>query len=321
MDLSTTYLGLELPHPFVAGASPLSDSVDRARRLEDGGAAAIVLRSLFEEQIDGPSGSPSLDGEATLPDPEECVFGPDEYLDHLQRVKAAVRVPVIASLNGHSLGGWLRHAQDLERAGADALELNLYDVAADPDLDGAEIEEQAVEMVQEVKRAVRIPLAAKLSPFYTSLPHFARRLVEAGADGLVLFNRFYETDIDVEALEVRTHVDLSHHHELLLRLRWLAVLSGCVPCSFAVSGGVYTAQDAVKAILCGAHAVQMVSALLRHGPACLGEVRGRFTQWMRERGYGSLAQMRGSIHFVTSPDPRTFERANYMRVLQAYRSE
>lgn len=329
MDLGTTYLGLDLEHPFVAGASPLSDSVDRARRLEDGGAAAIVLRSLFEEQIDAEAlahhfateahAHSSAEAAGWFPDVDDCVFGPDEYLDHLRRVKAAVSVPVIASLNGRTLGGWLRYAQEFERAGASALELNLFEVETDPEEGAEEIEERQVEMVEEVKRAVRIPIAVKLSPFYTSLAHFGARLAAAGADGLILFNRFYETDIDVDELEVRTHLELSQPDELLLRLRWLAVLSGRVDCSLAVTGGVHTARDAAKALLCGADAVQMVSVLLHHGPQRLKETRERLVAWMQERGYESLAQMRGAMNLTRAPDPKAFARANYMRVLQTWR--
>lgn len=329
MDLSTSYLGIELPHPFIAGASPLSDNVDRAKRLVDGGASAIVLRSLFEEQLDAEAmahhfatdahAHSSAEAASWFPDIDDCVFGPEEYLEHLRRTKAATGVPVFASLNGRTLGGWLRYAQDLERAGASGIELNLYEVETDPEEGAEEIEERQVEMVQEVKRAVRIPIAVKLSPFYTSLAHLAVRLATAGADGLVLFNRFYETDIDIDELEVRTHLELSQPGELLLRLRWLALLSGRVEASLAVSGGVHTARDAIKAILCGADAVQMVSVLLHHGPQRLRETRERMVGWMQERGYDSLAQMRGAMNLARAPDPKAFERANYMRVLQTWR--
>lgn len=331
MDLRTNYLGLELAHPFVAGASPLSDSLDRARQLEDCGAAAIVLRSLFEEQLDIEAiaqhraaelhAGSSAEATSYLPEPDDCVFGPEEYLEHLRRVKEAVGVPVLASLNGYTLGGWLRYAREMEQAGADAIELNLYSVATDPGESAEELEELSVEMVQEVKRAVTVPVAVKLSPFYTSLANFCARLCEAGADGLVVFNRFFETDIDVEELEVRSHLELSSSQELLLRLRWLAVLSASARCSLAVSGGVHTALDATKAILCGADAVQMVSALLRGGPQRLRQTRELMTAWMIERGYESLAQMRGSMNTSRSPDAKAFERANYMRVLQTYRVE
>jgi dihydroorotate dehydrogenase (fumarate) len=331
MDLSVDFLGLRLPHPFVAGASPLADTVDRARQLADAGAAAIVLRSLFEEQIDqdalahhrattlhadshGEAGSYHADADG-------CVFGPDEYLAHLQRVKAAVPVPVLASLNGHTDGGWIGYARRLAEAGADALELNLYHVATDPVTTAAELEQRAIDIVHGVRSSVRIPVAVKLSPFYTSLPNFARRLCAAGADGLVLFNRFYEPDVDVEQLEVRTHLELSHSSELLLRLRWLAILSAQLPCSLAVTGGVHTAKDAIKAVMCGAHSVQLVSALLRSGHAVIDYLRAETANWLREHGYESLRQMRGSMDQSRAPDPDAFARGNYQKLLQTYRVE
>ena len=331
MDLSTKYLGLSLPHPFLAGASPLADSVERCRRLQEGGAAAIVLRSLFEEQIDiealahhqAEIGHTDAHGEARsyLPAVDECVFGPDDYLAHLRAVKQAVGVPVIASLNGHSQGGWLDYARRIDEAGADALELNLWSVAADPGESGSEIEERALAIVQSVRRAVRLPIAVKLSPFYTSLANFALRLQSAGADGVVLFNRFFEPDIDIEALEMRPHMELSTSGELLLRLRWLALLSGQVGYSLGVSGGVHTLRDAVKAILCGAHGVQLVASVLRGGVAHFAELRDGLSRWLEENGYSSLRQMRGSMDHSRSPDPKVLERVHYMRLLQTYRME
>jgi dihydroorotate dehydrogenase (fumarate) len=331
MDLSTHYLGLPLPHPFVAGASPLADSVSRCQRLADAGIAAIVLRSLFEEQIDQEAlahhqavyGHTEAHGEALsyLPPADDSVFGPDEYLAHLQAVKAVVGVPVIASLNGHTTGGWIDYAQRIEAAGADALELNLYSVATDPGESGAELEDRAVAIVQQVRRSVRIPIAVKLSPFYTSLVHFALRLQDAGADGLVLFNRFFEPDIDLETLEVRTHMELSHGSELLLRLRWLALLSGHVRSSLAVTGGVHTPTDAIKAVMCGAHAVQLVSTLLKGGMGRIASLCDEMRRWLADHGYESLRQMRGSMDCSRTPDPKALERANYMRTLQTYRIE
>ncbi len=329
MDLSTTYLGLSLPHPFVAGASPLGDSLDRIRRFEDAGVAAIVLRSLFEEQIDQEAlahhhaslSHADSHGEAMsyLPDTGDCVFGPDEYLDHLAAAKAATDVPVIASLNGYTHGGWIDYARRIAAAGADALELNLYYVATAPGESGAEIEDRAVEIVRDVAAAVARPVAVKLSPFYTSLPNLALRLQTAGAAGLVLFNRFFEPDVDPEALEVRPHMELSTSHELLLRLRWLAILSGHLRCSLAVSGGVHRPLDAVKAVMCGAHAVQLVAALIRGGPDALADLRAGTAQWLEGHGYDSLAQMRGSMDVSRTPDPSAFERSNYMRILRTYR--
>jgi dihydroorotate dehydrogenase (fumarate) len=331
MDLSTDYLGFALAHPFVAGASPLCDSVDRSRRLEDAGIAAIVLRSLFEEQIDQEAlahhhvafGHAESHGEALtyFPDTDGCVFGPDEYLEHVRRTKEAVAVPVIASLNGYSEGGWIDHARRIAEAGADALELNLYHVPTDSGESGAELEERALGIVRRVRAAIAIPIAVKLSPFYTSLPHFALQLQDAGAGALVLFNRFFEPDVDLEALEVRTHLEPSNSHELLLRLRWLAILSGQLGCGLAVSGGVHTGRDALKAVMCGAHAVQLVSALIKGGVGRLTELRTGVARWLEENGYASLRQMRGSMDTSRTPDPRAFERGNYMRILQTYRIE
>jgi len=331
MDLSTKYLGLSLPHPFLAGASPLADTLDRCRRLEDAGVAAIVLRSLFEEQIDQEAlahhqaefGHSDAHGEAMsyLPVADDCVFGPDEYLEHLRAVKKAVAVPVIASLNGYTEGGWLDYAKRIDQAGADALELNLYSVATDAGESGSELEDRSVSIVQTIKRSVHMPVAVKLSPFYTSLAHFALRLQAAGADALVLFNRFFEPDVDIEALELRTRLELSDSSELPLRLRWLALLSGQLRCRLAVSGGVHTPRDAIKAILCGAHAVQLVAALLRGGVQQVGKLRDGVASWLEENGYTSLQQMRGSMDHSRSPDPKVLERVHYMRALQTYRME
>tara|TARA_R110002072_G_scaffold302899_1_gene489570 strand:+ start:11613 stop:12608 length:996 start_codon:yes stop_codon:yes gene_type:complete len=329
MDLSTTWLGLSLPHPFVAGASPLSDSLDRVRQCEDAGAAMIVLRSLFEEQIDrealahhaAAATHTDSHGEATsyLPEPIDSVFGPDEYLAHLEAVKAAVAIPVSASLNGHSLGGWLDYARRIASAGADALELNLYDVAIDPTRSGADLEQELVEMVASVTKAIEIPVAVKLSPFYTSLPNLAQQLHAAGAKGLVLFNRFFEPDLDIEALEVHTHMELSTSHELLLRLRWLAVLSGQLDVDLCVTGGVHNLRDAIKAIMCGAHAVQLVALLLQGGADRLGDLRDELSRWLEDNGYDSFGQMRGSMDLARTPDPLAYERANYARTLQTWR--
>jgi len=331
IDLSTSYLGFSLPHPFVAGASPLGDDLDRVKRLEDAGVAAIVLRSLFEEQIDqealahhhAATAHEDAHGEATsyFPDPGACVFGPDEYLEHVRKVKKAVAVPVIASLNGYTRGGWIDYARRIDEAGADALELNLYSVATDGGESAQEREEEAYAIVRDVRKAVRMRVAVKLSPFYTSLANFALLMQSAGADGLVLFNRFFEPDIDIEALEVRTHMELSSSHELLLRLRWLAILSGQLRCSLACSGGVHTARDAIKAVMCGAHAVQLVAALLRGGPARLTDLRNGVASWLEQNGYRSLRQMRGSMDSSRAPDGKAFERGNYMRLLQTWRSE
>jgi dihydroorotate dehydrogenase (fumarate) len=329
MDLSTTYLGLRLPHPFMPGASPLVDDLDAVRRLEDAGAAAIVMHSLFEEQITGErqatldtleAGAESF-GEALTYFPAPPVFplGPDEYLEHLRRVKEAVRIPVIGSLNGHTPGGWIEFASRMEQAGADALELNIYLLATDPSESSSALEARTLDLLRAVKRAVRIPVAAKLSPYYSTLAHFAGQLDALGVDGLVLFNRFYQPDLDVEELEVVRALRLSDSSELPLRLRWLAVLSGRVKGSLAVTGGVHTALDAIKAVMVGAHAVQMVSALLKLGPGHLTRVRREAERWLEEHEYRSLAQAQGSMNLVRCPDPQAYERANYLQVLQSWR--
>jgi dihydroorotate dehydrogenase (fumarate) len=329
MDLSTTYLGFELPHPFMPGASPLADDIDMVKRLEDAGASAIVLRSLFEEQITREQfglvenvlahEESFAEAQSYLPSGSEFVFGPDQYLEQVRRIKAMVGVPVIASLNGTTAEGWLRYAALMQEAGADALELNFYHVATDPRESGADVERRLLDAARIVKEHVRIPVAVKLSPFFSALPHLAHQLDALGADGLVLFNRFYQPDIDPEALEAVARLHLSTSQALLLRVRWLAILSGRVRASLAVSGGVHTAIDALKAIMAGAHAVQMVSLLLEHGPGMLAIMRHDLTRWLEDHEYASLRQAQGSMNLQRSPDPAAFERGNYMRVLQTWR--
>jgi len=299
------------------------------RRLEDAGAAAIVMHSLFEEQIEQEQLGMMRTVEAPaesfpealsyFPEPEEFALGPDRYLDQVRRIKEAVGVPVIGSLNGHTAAGWLEYASLIEQAGADALELNVYHVPTDPAETGADVEKRVLEIVGTVKRAVRIPVAVKLSHFFSSLPHLAHGLDEIGADGLVLFNRFYHPDIDVDELEVVPELHLSDSHELLVRLRWLAILYGRIQASLAVTGGVHTALDAVKAVMAGAQGVQLVSALLLQGPEHLRVVRDGLAAWLEEHEYESLRQMQGSMSLQRCPDPSAFERANYMRVLQSWR--
>ena len=330
MNLSTRYLGLDLPHPLIPGASPLADHLDTVRELEDAGASAIVLRSLLEEQISREQTNAFLHTEthnessaealSYFPAPQTFVFGPEEYLTHLERVKAAVKIPVIASLNGSTLGGWLDYAPLIEGAGADALELNLYRLAFDPKLSGQNLEREAVDVVREVRRTVRIPLAVKLSPFYSSLAHFALELDSAGASGLVLFNRFYQPDIDPEALELNRGLSLSDQRELPLRLRWLGALSGQLRASLAVSGGVHDSRDAIKAVMAGAHAVQVVSALLRRGPGHLSVMLQGMKDWMKEFEWESLESMRGNMNLIRCPDPAAYERANYVQMLQGWRT-
>jgi Dihydroorotate dehydrogenase len=329
MDLSTKYLGLELPHPLMPGASPLVDDMGMVRRLEDAGASAIVMHSLFEEQIASEQREALLfeshaesNAEAVsyAPDPGIFALGPDEYLEQIQRIRAAVSVPVIASLNGTTPQSWIEYARLIEQAGAHALEINVYHLAIDPMENGEDVESRTLQTAEAVKGAVSIPVAVKLSPFYSAFANFARKLDDAGADGLVIFNRFYQPDIDVEALDVLPTVHLSDSGDLLLRLRWLAVLSGRVRASLAVTGGVHTSLDAIKAVMAGAHAVQMVSALLRRGPEHLRRVREEMAQWLEEHGYESLRQMQGSMSLARSGNPAALERSNYMRVLQSWRS-
>jgi dihydroorotate dehydrogenase (fumarate) len=329
MDLTTEYLGMRLPHPLVAGASPLADDLDGVKRLEDAGAAAIVLRSLFEEQITREQMAEHINldshgesfGEATsyFPSPDAFALGPFQYLEHLRRVKAAVGVPVLASLNGATPGGWVDYARLMQQAGADALELNIYRIATDPETTSSEIERQAIETVRAVKQAVTIPVAVKLSPFYTAFAHLARELDRIGADGLVLFNRFYEPDIDPDELAAIRTLHLSDSSGLRLRLHWMAILSGRVRASLAVTGGVHTALDVVKATMAGAHVTQMVSALLMHGPRHLGTVLSDLASWLEEHEWPSLAEMRGNLSLLKVPDPDAYERANYMLMLQGWR--
>jgi dihydroorotate dehydrogenase (fumarate) len=330
MNLSTEYLGLVLPHPLVAGASPLSDDVDGVRRLEDAGAAAIVLRSLFEEQITREQvsefdnlerhGESFAEAASYFPTPNAFALGPFEYLNHLRRAKEAVRIPVIGSLNGSTPGGWIEYAGLMAQAGADALELNLYRIATSPETTGADIERQAIETVREVKKAVTIPVAVKLSPFYTAFAHLAREFDRAGADGLVLFNRFYQPDIDAAELSATRTLDLSDSSELRLRLHWMAILSGRVQASLAVTGGVHAAVDVVKATMAGAHVTQMVSALLMHGPEHLRAVLEDLSAWMQDHEWDSLDGMRGNMSLFKVPDPDAYERANYMLMLRSWRA-
>jgi dihydroorotate dehydrogenase (fumarate) len=313
MDLSTRYLGLQLAHPFMPGASPLVDDLDMVLRLEDAGASAIVMHSLFEEQILHP------EAVSYFPEAGEYALSPDRYFEQLLRIKQRVGVPVIASLNGTSAEGWLQYARSIERAGADALELNFYHVATDPFEEAAAVEARVIDMVAVLKESITIPLAVKLSPFYTAIANLAWRLDRMGADGLVLFNRFSQPDIEPETLEIVPQLRLSDSSELLLRLRWLAILSGRVRTSLAASGGVHEPIDAIKALLAGADVVQLVSALLRRGPGYLKVVLQSVERWVDEHGYTSMDQLRGSMSLARCADPAAFERGNYMRALQSWR--
>jgi dihydroorotate dehydrogenase (fumarate) len=330
MDLSTHYLGLHLAHPLMPGASPLSEDLDAVKRLEDAGASAIVMRSLFEEQITGDAlavqrhfdrhGSAHAEAASYAP---EIAFrlGPDAYLEQIRKIREAVAVPVIASLNGVTPGGWLDHALLMQQAGAHALELNLYSLPTSADEDGATVERRSLSIVEAVTSAVKIPVAVKLSPFYSSLPHFTRKLEEAGAKGAVLFNRFYQPDIDPEALDVRRTLRLSDSSELLLRLRWLAILSWQTRLTLAVSGGVHEPVDAIKAMMAGARAVQTVSSLLKRGPGHLKVLIDGVRRWLEEHEYVSVQQLTGSMSLAKSPDPAAYERGNYVEILEGWHPE
>jgi dihydroorotate dehydrogenase (fumarate) len=325
MDLTTTYLGRRLPHPLIVGAGPLGDDPDTVRALEDAGAAMLVLRSLYEEEItqEQMSAFVNVEGfnesfpEATTFAPDPLLsLGPDEYLEHLQLIKSAVDIPVMASLNGMTRGGWLEYAKLLESAGADGLELHIYHAASDMRTSAADVERQAIDIVTEVKRSLRIPVAVKLAPLLTAFAHFAKSLDDAGADGLVLFTRFHRIDIDVDELEVIRTLPLSDSSELPLRLRGTAALAGRIDASIAITGGVHTGLDVIKATMAGAHATQMVSALLRHGPDHLRTVRREVELWMREHEWESLNEMRGNMSLERLPDPAAYERANFRMALR-----
>jgi dihydroorotate dehydrogenase (fumarate) len=319
MNLTTHYLGITLPHPLIVGSGPLTDDIETVKALADEGAAALVLRSLYEEEITGEQMTAFLEAgshdessaEATsyAPDPESA-FGPDEYLEHLRRVKAVACIPVMASLNCTTHGGWTSYARLMEEAGADALELNIFHAASDPSMSGADVERQMIDIVRQVTQELRIPVAVKLSPLFTAFAHVARQLDAAGADGLVCFNRFHRVDIDVLELDVLRTMELSTSSDLELRLKATAMLSGRVNASLAIAGGVHTALDVVKSTMVGAHVTQMVSALLRHGPRHLRKVRADLEAWMDENEWSALDDMRGNMGFERIPDPAAYERAN-----------
>jgi dihydroorotate dehydrogenase (fumarate) len=314
----------------MAGASPLVDDMDMVKRLEDAGASAIVMHSLFEEQITREeqntimamevSANTNAEALSFFPNADEYRLGPDSYLEQIRRIKAAVSVPVMASLNGTTPAGWLHYGKLMEEAGADALELNVYYLATDPKETAADVEKRTVEMVRKVKAQVKIPVAVKLSPFFSSLTNLAAELETAGADGLVLFNRFFQPDINVEELVAESTLQLSSPQDLLLRLRWLAVLHGHVKGSLAVTGGVHDTMGALKAVMAGADAVQMVSALLIHGPERLAQTRAGLAEWLEDHDYESLAQAKGSMSLLKCPNPQAFTRANYMRILNGWKA-
>ena len=329
MNLTTTYMGLTLAHPFVAGASPLARDLDHAKRLEDGGAAAIVLHSLFEEQITqratgrvhqlDPADAADAAMLAAYPKEGDYPLDPERYLDHVRRLKEALKIPIIGSLNGVTGEAWLKTATEIAAAGADGLELNMYEVAADPDDSGSAIELRLRTATAALKSSLTIPVAVKLSPYFTAFGHFARQLDAAGAAGLVLFNRFYQPDIDLASMTAAPRIALSTSAELLLRLRWIAALRGRVHASLALTGGVATAEDGIKAVLAGADAVQMVSAILRNGPHFFTVMRERLVRWMTARGFTSIDEVRGKVRFAgNTEDGGSPARAGYLRTLHSW---
>jgi dihydroorotate dehydrogenase (fumarate) len=328
IDLSTTYLGLKLKNPLVASASPFPKKLENIRRMEAAGLSAVVLQSLFEEQITFESneldhflnaGTESFAEALTyFPDLEHYNMGPEPYLELIRKARESVQIPIIASLNGISSGGWVDYARKIEQAGASALELNMYFLSTDPNLSGAELEEAYVRLVSDVRAKVRIPLAVKLCPFFTALPQFIRRLVAAGANGLVLFNRFYQPDLDLDSLQVVPHLKLSTSDDLLLPLRWIAILYGRVKADLALTSGVHTGQDLIKAMMAGANVAMTTSSLLAGGIGHAGVILKEAEEWMAAHEYSSVRQMQGSMSQKAAAEPAAFERANYMKALQSY---
>lgn len=327
-ELTTHYLGMQLRNPIIASASPLCEHVDNIRAMEDAGAAAVVLHSLFEEQIE----HASLEVDAHLshgvesyaesltyfPQMDDYNLGPDAYLEHVAAAKAAVNIPVIGSLNGVSTGGWIEYAKGIEEAGADAIELNTYFLPTDPEMSGTDVERMYAELVRDVKKTVKIPVAVKIGPYFSAMVHAAHQLEAAGADGLVIFNRFYQPDLDIEALDVKPDLNLSAPYELRLRLRWAAILYGHLKCDMAITGGVHDAVGVLKSMMAGARVAMMTSSLLLHGIDHIRTVLGDVVQWMDEHEYSSVEIMQGSMSQRAVADPAAFERANYMRVLKSY---
>lgn len=332
MDLKTKYLGLELKNPLVASASPLSMDADSVRRLEESGISAVVMHSLFEEQINSEmheldyflsQGSESF-AEATEYFPQADAFAnleAEDYLEEIARLKKSVEIPIIASLNGISQGGWMKYAKHCQEAGADALELNIFYIPTDPTLTSDVLEKMYLDDLASVKAAVGIPVSVKLNPFFSSLPNLARRLNEAGAAGLVLFNRFFEPDIDIDTLELRHRLDPTRSRDLGLSLRWLAVLYGNVTCDLAASCGVHTYRDVLKAVMAGADVTMIASALLEYGPSYARELLDGIETWMEEKEYRSVTQMKGSMSYKAVANPSLYERANYVKLLQERRVE
>lgn len=330
MDLTTNYLGLTLRSPIVpSAAAPLTENVDNIRKMEDAGAGAVVLHSLFEEQIRQEREelhhhltyhSESFAEALTyFPEPEIFHVGTEEYLNHIRRAKQMVDIPIIASLNGSTIGGWTDFASQIQQAGADALELNIYYVPTDFHTTGAQVEQNYIDIVRAVKSAVTIPVAVKLSPFFSNMAYMAKRLEESGADGLVLFNRFYQPDIDIDELEVRPNIILSTPQAMRLPMRWIAILYGRVTPDFAATGGIHKGQEVIKMLMAGAKIAQVCSVLMRHGIAHIRDIENEMKHWMIEHEYESVKQMIGSMSQINCPDESAFERAQYMRAVQTYK--
>ncbi|MGA8540176.1 MAG: dihydroorotate dehydrogenase-like protein [Terriglobales bacterium] len=328
MDLSTKYLGMQLRTPLVASASPLSHEISGIRGLEDAGASAVVLYSLFEEQLHKEAlelelhlnaGTESFAESITyFPHSSEFHTGPEEYLNHIRKAKDAVDIPIIASLNGATLGGWSKYARQIEQAGADAIECNLYSIPTNLEISGSEIEKSYADVLREIKTSVRIPVAAKLSPFFSNLANMAKRLDQMGTDGLVLFNRFYQPDIDLEELEIKTNVLLSGPQDLRLPLTWVGILFGRIRASLAATSGVHGPEDVIKLLMVGADVTMLCSVLLRNGIGHLRHVEQGVREWMEEREYYSVQQLQGSMSQLRCADPGAFERAQYMRAVKGF---
>jgi dihydroorotate dehydrogenase (fumarate) len=328
IDLTTQYLGLKLSNPLVAAPSPLCKEIANLRHLEDAGASAIVLHSLFEEQINlesheldrflWDSADVSAESTSIFPDLANYNIGPDGYLEHIRKAKQAVGIPVIASLNGVSRGGWVSYAREMQQAGADAIELNVYFIPAEPESDAREIEKLYLDLVTEIRQTVTVPVAVKVGPYFSAFAQMAQQLEAAGANGLVIFNRFYQPDFDLNALEVRPVLTLSDSSELLLRLHWAAMLSGRIHADIAITGGVHTVEDVVKSMMAGAKVTMLASALLQNGIGYLRPLRNQLEAWLEKHEYASVQQMQGSMNHKNVPNPKAFQRANYMKVLSSY---
>ena len=328
IDLTTKYLGLTLKNPLVVSASPLSEDLGNIRRMEDSGAAAIVLPSLFEEQIHVDSNNldrflwqgteNSAEAQSFFPDMTGYNLGPDGYLEHVRKAKQATGIPIIGSLNGSSTGGWIDYAKRIQEAGADALELNVYFIPTDTCMTGDQVEQVYVDLIAQVRASIHIPMAVKIGAYFSSLPNVAQRFEQAGAGALVLFNRFYQSDFDLESLEVIPNLILSTPHELLLRLTWVAVLYGHIRADMAATGGVHTGMDVLKSMMAGARVAMMTSALFKNGIGHLATVQRQITSWMESHEYESIRQMQGSMSQGAVKDPSAFQRANYVKVLSSY---